>query len=88
MRIKQKSKFPTESKLRLGNPHRVKFRGKLNMQMWRNWQTLRSQKPVKQFVRVQVPSSAPHSINPNLFLVGDGFGFIVFDEYFNFNAKS
>lgn len=27
MRIKPKSKFPTESKLRLGCPHRVKCRG-------------------------------------------------------------
>lgn len=39
-------------------------------------------------VQVQVLLSAPNSINPNLLLVGDGFGFIVFDEYFNFNAKS
>lgn len=39
MRIKRKSKFPTESKLRLGSPHRVKCRGKLNMQMWRKWRS-------------------------------------------------
>lgn len=29
MRIQQKSKFLTESKLRLGSPHRVKFRGQI-----------------------------------------------------------
>ena len=34
-------------------------------------------------------SCHPHlnSINPNLLIVGDGFGFIVFEEYPNFNAK-
>ena len=30
---------------------------------------------------------APNSINPNFSLVGDGFGFIVYVEYPNFNSK-
>lgn len=38
-------------------------------------------------VQVQVLSPAPNSINPNLFLVEDGFGFIVFFDYPNFNSK-
>ena len=38
-------------------------------------------------VQVQVLLSAPNSINPNLLIVGDGFGFIVFEEYPNFNSK-
>ena len=37
---------------------------------------------------VQVPFSAPNGINPNLFIVGDGFGFILFCEYPNFNSKN
>lgn len=36
---------------------------------------------------VQVPFSAPNGINPNLFIVGDGFGFILFCEYPNSNCK-
>ena len=36
---------------------------------------------------VQVPFSAPNGINPNLFIVGDGFGFILFCEYPNLNKK-
>ncbi len=39
------------------------------------------------FMQVQVLLSAPNSINPNLVLVGDGFGFIVFFDYPNFNSK-
>ena len=38
-------------------------------------------------VQVQVLSPAPNGINPNFSLVGDGFGFIVFVEYPNFNSK-
>ena len=38
-------------------------------------------------VQVQVLSPAPNSINPNLLIVGDGFGFIIFKEYPNFNSK-
>ena len=38
-------------------------------------------------VWVQVPLSAPNSINPNLLIVGDGFGFVFFIEYPNFNSK-
>ena len=38
-------------------------------------------------VQVQVLSPAPNSINPNFSLVGDGFGFIIFEEYPNFNTK-
>ncbi len=39
-------------------------------------------------VQVQFLLSAPNSTNPNLFLVGDGFGFVVYYEYPNFNSKS
>ncbi len=39
------------------------------------------------FMQVQVLLPAPNSINPNLLIVGDGFGFIVFEEYPNFNVK-
>ena len=38
-------------------------------------------------VQVQVLSPAPNGINPNLVLVGDGFGFTVLFEYPNFNSK-
>ena len=38
-------------------------------------------------VEVQVLLSAPNSINPNLLIVGDGFGFIVYKEYPDFNKK-
>ena len=31
--------------------------------------------------------SPPNSTNPNLMPVGEGFGFVVFFEYPNFNAK-
>ena len=39
-------------------------------------------------VWVRVPPPAPNGINPNLFIVGDGFGFILFCEYPNFNSKN
>ena len=39
---------------------------KLYMRMWRNWQTRWFQVPVKQFMWVQVPSSAPNRNNTNL----------------------
>ena len=39
------------------------------------------------FMKVQVLLPAPNSINPNLFLVGDGFGFAVLFDYPNFNSK-
>ena len=36
---------------------------------------------------VQVPLPAPNSTNPNLFLVGDGFGFAISIEHPNFNNQ-
>ena len=39
-------------------------------------------------VQVRFLLPAPNSINPNLLIVGDGFGFIVFEEYPNFNSKT
>ena len=39
------------------------------------------------FMKVQVLLPAPNGINPNLVLVGDGFGFTVLFEYPNFNSK-
>ena len=38
-------------------------------------------------VQVQVLLPAPNSTNPNLVLVGDGFGFTVSITYPNFNHK-
>ena len=38
-------------------------------------------------VRVQVLSGAPSEDNPNLLPVGDGFGFVFFYAYPNFNSK-
>ena len=38
-------------------------------------------------VGVQVPSAAPNDYNPNLIPIGDGFGFVVFIDYPNFNKK-
>ena len=47
-----------------------------------NWQTGTFEGRVSNDVRVQVPSLAPNQYNPNLFPIGDGFGFIVFfDRY-------
>ena len=39
------------------------------------------------FMEVQVLLSAPNSRNPNLVPVGNGFGFLVYLEYPNFNSK-
>ncbi len=38
-------------------------------------------------VQVRLLSPAPNSINPNLLIVGDGFGFTFYIEYPNFNSK-
>ena len=38
-------------------------------------------------VWVQVPSPAPNSINPNPKLIGEGFGFVVYFDYPNFNSR-
>ena len=38
-------------------------------------------------VEVQVLLSAPYSKNPNLVPIGNGFGFLVYLEYPNFNSK-
>ena len=38
-------------------------------------------------VQVQVLSGAPSEDNPNLLPVGDGFGFVLFYAYPNFNSK-
>ena len=39
------------------------------------------------FMQVQVLLSAPSEDNPNLLPVGDGFGFVFFYDYPNFNSK-
>ncbi len=39
------------------------------------------------FMQVQVLLSAPNDNNPNLTPVGDGFGFVLFYAYPNFNSK-
>ncbi len=41
----------------------------------------------RKVVWVQVPSPAPNSRNPNLVPIGNGFGFLVYLEYPNFNSK-
>ena len=38
-------------------------------------------------VQVQVLLPAPNGTNPNLVLIGDGFGFTVLFNYPNFNSK-
>lgn len=38
-------------------------------------------------VQVQFLSGAPSENNPNLTPIGDGFGFVLFYEYPNFNQK-
>ena len=38
-------------------------------------------------VQVQVLLSAPNSRNPNLVPVGEGFGFLLYLDYPNFNSK-
>ena len=38
-------------------------------------------------VGVQVPSAAPNSKNPNLVPIGEGFGFLLYLDYQNFNSK-
>ena len=42
---------------------------------------------VLQDVWVQVPSLAPNSRNPNLVPIGEGFGFLLYLDYPNFNNK-
>ena len=38
-------------------------------------------------VQVQVLLSAPNSRNPNLVPIGEGFGFLLYLDYPNFNSK-
>ena len=49
--------------------------------------TIDSGSIVRKDMQVQVLLPAPNSINPNLLIVGDGFGFIVFEKHPNFNKK-
>ena len=39
------------------------------------------------FMQVQVLLSAPNSKNPNLVPIGEGFGFLLYLDYPNFNSK-
>ena len=39
------------------------------------------------FMQVQVLLPAPNENNPNLTPIGDGFGFVIFIDYPNFNSK-
>ena len=39
------------------------------------------------FMQVQVLLSAPNSRNPNLVPIGEGFGFLLYLDYPNFNGK-
>ena len=38
-------------------------------------------------MEVQVLLSAPNSKNPNLVPIGEGFGFLIYLDYPNFNSK-
>ena len=38
-------------------------------------------------LQVQLLLSAPNSTNPNPKPIGEGFGFVIFIDYPNFNAK-
>ena len=38
-------------------------------------------------IGVQVSSPAPNSRNPNLVPIGEGFGFLLYLDYPNFNSK-
>ena len=38
-------------------------------------------------LQVQLLLSAPNSRNPNLVPIGDGFGFLLYLDYPNFNSK-
>ena len=40
------------------------------------------------FMEVQVLLSAPNSRNPNLVPIGNGFGFLLYLDYPNFNSKT
>ncbi len=42
---------------------------------------------IESIVRVQVPLTAPNNRNPNLVPIGNRFGFVIFIDYPNFNAK-
>ena len=39
------------------------------------------------FMQVQVLLPAPNSRNPNLVPIGEGFGFLLYLDYPNFNSK-
>ena len=39
------------------------------------------------FMEVQVLLSAPNGRNPNLVPIGNGFGFLIYLDYPNFNSK-
>lgn len=41
----------------------------------------------RKVVEVQVLLSAPNHYNPNLVPIGDGFGFVLYSEYPNFDGK-
>ena len=40
------------------------------------------------FMQVQVLLPAPNSRNPNLVPIGEGFGFLLYLDYPNFNSKT
>ena len=84
-----KSKFLTESKFRLGRPRRVKFRGqKIKYAgMAELADAYDSGSYFRKEVQVQFLLPAPNGTFPNLFLIGDGFGFTVLFNYPNFNSK-
>ena len=57
------------------------------MRIWRNWQTRMIQVHVVRAVQVQVLLSALNIKIPNLVPIGNGFGFLVYFDYPNFNSK-
>ncbi len=61
--------------LRLGSPCRVKIKGKIYAGMAELADALDSGSNGRKAVQVQVLLPAPNQHNPNLFLVGEEFGF-------------
>ena len=68
-------------------PHRVKVRGLYFADVAELADALDSGSSGSNTVWVQVPSSAPNSTNPNPKPIGEGFGFVIFIDYPNFNSK-